>query len=92
MPGLTEANRKWWVLIGTSGGLFLLMLDSTVVALALPSIQGDIGASNGRAVLGSLSRDGVLTTEVIRRFGPWRNLDDVELATYESQTGQVMAA
>ncbi|MFA9401195.1 MAG: MFS transporter [Acidobacteriota bacterium] len=48
MPGLTEANRKWWVLIGTSGGLFLLMLDSTVVALALPSIQGDIGASNGQ--------------------------------------------
>jgi rhamnulokinase len=28
----------------------------------------DIGASNGRAVLGSLSKDGILTTEVIRRF------------------------
>ena len=48
MPGLTEANRKWWVLVGTSGGLFLLMLDSTVVALALPSIQGDLDASNGQ--------------------------------------------
>ncbi|MHC5055829.1 MAG: rhamnulokinase [Planctomycetota bacterium] len=36
----------------------------------------DIGASNGRAVLGSLSKDGVLTTEVIRRF---RNgADDVD--------------
>jgi len=46
MPGLNESNRKWWVLIGTSGGLFLLMLDSTVVALALPSIQADLNASN----------------------------------------------
>ncbi|MCB0831126.1 MAG: MFS transporter, partial [Solirubrobacterales bacterium] len=45
MPGFTEANRKWWVLAGTSGGLFILMLDSTVVALALPSIQMDLGAS-----------------------------------------------
>lgn len=45
MPGLSEANRKWWVLIGTSGGLFLLMLDSTVVALALPAIQADLNAT-----------------------------------------------
>lgn len=48
MRGLTEANRKWWVLVGTSAGLFLLMLDSTVVALALPSIQADLDASNGQ--------------------------------------------
>jgi len=47
MAAVTEANRKWWVLAGTSAGLFLLMLDSTVVALALPSIQADIDASNG---------------------------------------------
>ncbi|MFN8112770.1 MAG: MFS transporter [Solirubrobacterales bacterium] len=46
MAGLTEANRKWWVLVGTSAGLFLLMLDSTVVALALPSVQADLDASN----------------------------------------------
>lgn len=37
--------RKWWTLVGTSAGLFLLMLDSTVVALALPSIREDVGAS-----------------------------------------------
>ncbi|HEY5976469.1 MAG TPA: MFS transporter [Solirubrobacterales bacterium] len=37
-------DRKWWTLAGTCAGLFLLMLDSTVVALALPSIRGDIGA------------------------------------------------
>jgi EmrB/QacA subfamily drug resistance transporter len=46
VAGLTEGNRKWWVLAGTSAGLFLLMLDSTVVALALPSIQADLDASN----------------------------------------------
>ncbi len=38
-------NRKWWTLAGACCGLFLLMLDSTVVALALSSIRGDVGAS-----------------------------------------------
>jgi EmrB/QacA subfamily drug resistance transporter len=37
---------KWWTLVGACFGLFLLMLDSTVVSLALPSIRGDIGASS----------------------------------------------
>jgi EmrB/QacA subfamily drug resistance transporter len=39
-------ERKWWTLVGTCAGLFLLMLDSTVVALALPSIREDVGASS----------------------------------------------
>ncbi len=39
-------SRKWWTLIGACSGLFLLMLDSTVVALALPSIRRDLGASD----------------------------------------------
>jgi EmrB/QacA subfamily drug resistance transporter len=39
-------DRKWWTLAGACSGLFLLMLDSTVVALALPSIRGDVGASS----------------------------------------------
>jgi EmrB/QacA subfamily drug resistance transporter len=38
-------NGKWWTLVGACFGLFLLMLDSTVVSLALPSIRGDVGAS-----------------------------------------------
>ena len=38
-------NRKWWTLAGACAGLFLLMLDSTVVALALPAIRHDVGAS-----------------------------------------------
>ncbi len=37
---------KWWTLVGACFGLFLLMLDSTVVSLALPSIRGDIGATS----------------------------------------------
>jgi EmrB/QacA subfamily drug resistance transporter len=36
---------KWWTLVGACFGLFLLMLDSTVVSLALPQIRGDVGAS-----------------------------------------------
>ncbi len=39
-------RRKWWILLGTCAGMFLLMLDSTVVALALPSIRRDVGASS----------------------------------------------
>jgi EmrB/QacA subfamily drug resistance transporter len=39
-------DRKWWTLAGACSGLFLLMLDSTVVALALPEIRGDVGASS----------------------------------------------
>ena len=42
---MTGDNRRWWTLIGACSGLFLLMLDSTVVALALPSIRRDVDAS-----------------------------------------------
>jgi EmrB/QacA subfamily drug resistance transporter len=38
-------ERKWWTLVGACSGLFLLMLDSTVVALALSSIKDELGAS-----------------------------------------------
>ena len=36
---LDEANRKWWTLAAVSFGLFMIMLDNTVVNVALPSIQ-----------------------------------------------------
>jgi DHA2 family methylenomycin A resistance protein-like MFS transporter len=39
-------NRKWWTLAGACAGLFLLMLDSTVVALALPVIHHELDASS----------------------------------------------
>ncbi len=42
---LDEHSRPWWTLIGACSGLFLLMLDSTVVALALSSVRADLSAS-----------------------------------------------
>jgi EmrB/QacA subfamily drug resistance transporter len=41
----SESTRHWWVLVGTCMGLFVLMLDSTVVALALPTIEKELHAS-----------------------------------------------
>jgi EmrB/QacA subfamily drug resistance transporter len=45
MSPIPESNRQWWVLAGTCMGLFVLMLDSTVVALALPTIEKELHAS-----------------------------------------------
>src|ERR671926_253597 len=36
-------NRKWWTLVAVSVGLFMMMLDNTVVNVALPSIRTDLG-------------------------------------------------
>src|SRR4029079_11976631 len=36
-------NRKWWTLGAVSFGLFMIMLDNTIVNVALPSIQSDLG-------------------------------------------------
>jgi EmrB/QacA subfamily drug resistance transporter len=41
-----EATRRWWILAGASTGLFILMLDSTTLPLALPSIRVELGASS----------------------------------------------
>jgi EmrB/QacA subfamily drug resistance transporter len=40
----TAENRKWWTLVAVAFGLFMIMLDNTVVNVALPSIQRDLGA------------------------------------------------
>ncbi len=45
MTSTPESSRHWWVLVGTCLGLFILMLDSTVVALALPTIERELHAS-----------------------------------------------
>ncbi len=49
LPGLSidERNRKWWTLGAVSFALFMIMLDNTIVNVALPSIgRGlDIGVS-----------------------------------------------
>jgi EmrB/QacA subfamily drug resistance transporter len=41
----TAENRKWWTLVAVAVGLFMIMLDNTVVNVALPSIQKDLGIS-----------------------------------------------
>src|SRR5436305_11074042 len=38
-------NRKWWTLVAVAIGLFMIMLDNTVVNVALPSIRKDLGIS-----------------------------------------------
>jgi EmrB/QacA subfamily drug resistance transporter len=42
---ITDENRKWWTLGAMCFALFMIMLDNTVVNVALPSIQRDLGAS-----------------------------------------------
>jgi EmrB/QacA subfamily drug resistance transporter len=41
---ISPEHRKWWTLGAVSFGLFMIMLDNTVVNVALPSIQRDLGA------------------------------------------------
>ena len=41
----TDANRRWWTLVGACMGLFVLMLDSTVINVALPDIADDLDAT-----------------------------------------------
>ena len=38
----TEENRKWWTLGAVAFGLFMIMLDNTIVNVALPTIARDL--------------------------------------------------
>jgi len=40
-----EENRKWWTLGAVAFGLFMIMLDNTIVNVALPSIERDLNMS-----------------------------------------------
>ena len=42
---LAPENRKWWTLAAVAFGLFMIMLDNTVVNVALPSIERDLHVS-----------------------------------------------
>src|SRR3954463_14104834 len=38
-----DEYRKWWTLGALSFALFMIMLDNTIVNVALPAIKGDLG-------------------------------------------------
>jgi EmrB/QacA subfamily drug resistance transporter len=40
-----EENKKWWTLAAVAFGLFMIMLDNTIVNVALPSIQRSLNMS-----------------------------------------------
>ena len=42
---LAEENRKWVTLAAVSFGLFMIMLDNTVVNVALPTMEKDLHVS-----------------------------------------------
>src|SRR5438552_5131739 len=35
-------NRKWWTLVAVAFGLFMIMLDNTIVNVALPTLQSSL--------------------------------------------------
>src|ERR1043166_4716322 len=37
-------DKKWWTLIGVSAGIFMLLLDVTIVVVAQPAIQSGLHA------------------------------------------------
>lgn len=41
----TTVNRRWWALIAVCFGLFMALLDVTIVNVALPKIQASFGES-----------------------------------------------
>ena len=40
-----EQNRRWWILANMTGALSMMMIDATVVSVALPTIQEEFKAS-----------------------------------------------
>jgi MFS family permease len=44
-PAPAPDPRRWWALALLCGAFLMVLLDSTIVIVALPSIQGDLGFS-----------------------------------------------
>src|SRR5206468_11572828 len=42
---MNDGNRRWWTLGALCFALFMIMLDNTVVNVALPAIRADLGIS-----------------------------------------------
>ena len=44
-PGITDSNRWWWALATMTSSLSMIMIDQTVVSVALPTMERDLGLS-----------------------------------------------
>lgn len=45
MIGVTEQTRRWWILVAMALTAGLIMLDETVVGVALPTVRRELGLS-----------------------------------------------
>ncbi len=49
-PGLDQGHpRKWWILVAVSIGMFMGLLDVTIVNIAMPAIIGDLDTTVSEA-------------------------------------------
>ncbi len=46
MPQARSSSAKWWTLVAMTGALSMILIDETVVSLALPSIQRSLELSS----------------------------------------------
>ncbi|HWM74990.1 MAG TPA: MFS transporter, partial [Nocardioides sp.] len=44
-PHIDANDAKWWTLAAVCVGVFMLLLDITIVNVALPDIQSELNAS-----------------------------------------------
>tara|TARA_R110001599_G_scaffold143806_8_gene325001 strand:+ start:431 stop:1804 length:1374 start_codon:yes stop_codon:yes gene_type:complete len=45
MRGIDDNNRRWWVLAAMGGVLILIVLDETILGVALPTLREELGIS-----------------------------------------------
>lgn len=45
-PSGVATDRRWWALVALCGAVLLVMVDNTIVNVALPTISRDLSASN----------------------------------------------
>mgnify|MGYP003658860911 CR=1 FL=1 len=46
-PAAAPSTRRWWTLATVGLAQLMVVLDATVVNIALPAAQADLGFSNG---------------------------------------------
>jgi MFS family permease len=90
-------DRKWWTLIAVCTGVFMLLMDVTIVNVALPDIQHAFGASladcwGSTTVVGSLVAAAVLLAGFAAASGINSTLRQVGIATGVAALGSILAS